>query len=193
MTRRDIVDAARVLFAEEGYTRTTVARIAERAGVSVQTIYDSLGSKAAIVRELNDRIDEEGDVEAVVTAMRAERDPRRVVELAFSISRNICGRCADIVKVTFTAAATDPELVEVGAEGMRRHRMGIRGTVAGLAALGALRHGVTEEHAAEVMAALSEPQVVFTFVDGYGWTVDQWHTWAVDAACALLLDLDDAP
>jgi AcrR family transcriptional regulator len=191
-TRRDIVEAARSLFAEIGYTRTTVAKIAERAGVSVQTIYDSVGSKGAIVGALNDRIDEEGEVAALAAAMQVEDDPRRIVELAYTIGYNISSRCEDIAKVTFTAAAVEPELAEVGAEGMRRHRGGMRGVAGRLASLGALRADVDVQRAADVLAAMSEPQVVFTFVDGYGWTYEQWFEWAVDAVCELLLDPDRA-
>src|SRR6478735_7304277 len=42
-TRRRVLDAARDLFVEQGYTTTTVAEIAATAEVSAQTIYKSLG------------------------------------------------------------------------------------------------------------------------------------------------------
>ena len=45
-TRRDIVQAARRLFAERGYAQTSVNDIAAEAGVALQTIYARLGSKA---------------------------------------------------------------------------------------------------------------------------------------------------
>ena len=61
-TRRDILNAARKLFAQKGYAATSVAEIAAAAGASVQTIYDSVGSKAELVSALNDLIDEEGGV-----------------------------------------------------------------------------------------------------------------------------------
>ena len=40
LTRDEILKAARRLFADRGYTRTTVRDIAEAAGVSSQTVYD---------------------------------------------------------------------------------------------------------------------------------------------------------
>ena len=49
VTRAAIVEAARALFAERGYARTSVAAVAERAGVALNTVYTSIGGKPALV------------------------------------------------------------------------------------------------------------------------------------------------
>ena len=57
-TRRDsrqprpglILASARRHFAAKGYARTSLKTIAADVGVSVQTIYDSVGAKADLVR-----------------------------------------------------------------------------------------------------------------------------------------------
>ena len=61
-TRDEILGAARALFAERGYANTSVKEVAARADVSVQTVYDSVGSKAELVRHLNDHIDAEAGI-----------------------------------------------------------------------------------------------------------------------------------
>ena len=61
-TRLEILGAARRQFALHGYAATSVKDIATEAGVSVQTVYDSVGSKAELVRRLNDLIDAEAGV-----------------------------------------------------------------------------------------------------------------------------------
>ncbi len=53
-TRERIVDAARDLFVEQGYARTTIADIARAADVAPQTVYWAFGSKAGLVREIRD-------------------------------------------------------------------------------------------------------------------------------------------
>ena len=53
-TRARIVDAARDLFVEQGYARTTIADIARAADVAPQTVYWAFGSKAGLVREIRD-------------------------------------------------------------------------------------------------------------------------------------------
>ena len=68
-TRREILRAARRLFAERGFASTSVQQIAEESGVAVQTIYSSIGSKAALVLALNDLIDEEAGVAGLAAGL----------------------------------------------------------------------------------------------------------------------------
>jgi AcrR family transcriptional regulator len=51
-TRRAVLDAARELFIERGYAVTTVADIARRARVAVDTVYATVGRKPALLREV---------------------------------------------------------------------------------------------------------------------------------------------
>ena len=44
-TRQEILDTAARLFAERGFAATSIKDIAAEAGVAVQTIYSSVGSK----------------------------------------------------------------------------------------------------------------------------------------------------
>src|SRR5215204_3120445 len=53
-TRRQIVEAARQLFAERGYVGTTIEAIAQAAGVAGETVYATFGSKRAILARLVD-------------------------------------------------------------------------------------------------------------------------------------------
>src|SRR3954451_9613741 len=78
-TREEILRAARRLFAERGYTRTSVRDVADAAGVSPQTVYDSIGSKPALVARLNDLIDEEAGIAQIAQAVSQWTDPLQVV------------------------------------------------------------------------------------------------------------------
>jgi len=49
-TRRRLLAAAKAEFAERGYAAATVIRIAERADVSVQTLYSNWGNKRNLLR-----------------------------------------------------------------------------------------------------------------------------------------------
>src|SRR3954451_18742035 len=48
-SRPDILDAAHRLFVERGYVATSIPAIAAEAGVAVQTIYNTVGSKRQIL------------------------------------------------------------------------------------------------------------------------------------------------
>lgn len=191
-TRQEILATARGLFAGNGYSGTSVAQIAAAAGVSVQTIYDSLGSKRAIVLALNDLIDEEGDVRALASAIPTSTDPIELLRIAATISRNINERCGDIVAALFSAAAVETEMREVRDESRRRHRAGIAGLTRRLASLEALRGDLDAETAADVIAAMTDPQVARTFVGEYGWTWDRWQEWTEAALIRLVLEAEPA-
>lgn len=186
-TGRDIVTSARRLFAAQGYAATSVAQIADGAEVSVQTIYDSVGSKRAIVRRLNDLVDEEGDVQALASQIPTTSDPVELIRIPVAISRNINERCEDIVGAVYSAASVEPEMEAVRDESRRRHREGIGRLAGRLNSLGALRRDLDAETAADVIAGLTDPQVARTFVFEYGWSWDRWHSWTVESLASLVL------
>ena len=49
-TRRRLVEAARELFVARGYAGTTIDAVAEAAGVSIRTVFLSVGSKAELLK-----------------------------------------------------------------------------------------------------------------------------------------------
>lgn len=53
-TREKVLDAARDLFNEIGYDETTIRAIAERAGVSVGSVFTSFASKAEVLSHVMD-------------------------------------------------------------------------------------------------------------------------------------------
>ena len=53
-TRRAVIDAALLLFSENGWAATTVPMIAAEAGVSVDTIYAVFGTKASLLMTVVD-------------------------------------------------------------------------------------------------------------------------------------------
>src|SRR5262245_23405607 len=80
-TRDDILRAARTRFAANGYAATSLKEIAADVGVSVQTVYDSVGTKPEIVRRLNDLLDTEADVAGIAAQLGTETDPSELVRV----------------------------------------------------------------------------------------------------------------
>ena len=52
MLRDRLLDAAAAVFAQEGWRKLTMAKVADRAGVSRQTVYNELGGKQQLAEEL---------------------------------------------------------------------------------------------------------------------------------------------
>ena len=186
-TRDEILRAARRLFAERGYAGTTVRDVAEAAGVSAQTVYDSVGSKQALVERLNDLIDQEANVGAIARAAAESGDPEIVVATPARVTRSILENCGDILHALVTGAAAEPELAAVLEEGHRRHTAGAASMVALIEKVGALAPSVDRAEAAETLAALADFRFALVLRDSYGWSLDRIEDWIAASSRALLL------
>lgn len=184
-TREDIVHAARVLFARNGYSGTSVEDIAREAGVAVQTIYSSLGSKRGILRDMNDLIDEEAGVGEMLPRMASAQDPEEILWLAVRIPRQFNERCGDILATLIGAQATEPEMAEINAEGARRHSRGERYLAERLKDY--LAPGLTLDRAAQYMEALTWVPVWMGLRDNFGMSFDEAEEWIFGALHMLVL------
>jgi AcrR family transcriptional regulator len=187
LTRDEILKAARRLFADRGYTRTSVRDIAEAAGVSAQTVYDSIGPKQALVARLNDLIDAEAGIAAIAGAAARSNDPHEVAGLSAAITRSILEHCADIISALVSGAAAEPALTIALDEGHRRHVDGAATSVRMLQQLNALGTTVDATTATETLAAITDFRFALMLRDNYGWSLDRIQTWMADTSKALLL------
>jgi AcrR family transcriptional regulator len=187
LTREEILGAARRLFAERGYSRTSVRDIAEAAGVSAQTVYDSVGSKQALVVRLNDVIDAEAGIMAIGRDLAAATDPAVVVAGPAKVTRAVLEHCGDIVHALVTGAAAEPALEAALAEGQRRHTDGAARVVAMLRDLDALDPALDPDAAIGTLAVLSDVRFALVLREGYGWSLDQVESWIAQTSRSALL------
>jgi AcrR family transcriptional regulator len=186
-TRADILRAARGLFAERGYAATSVKDVAGEAGVSVQTVYDSVGSKADLVRQLNDHLDSEVGIGEIARAIPTETDPQALVAIPARISCALVAKCSDILHATASGSAAEPALARVAAVGFQRHVDGVARLAGRLEALGALRPGLSVEAAASSITVITDVWFVLRLVDEYGWLIDECEAWMVDTLTRAVL------
>ena len=190
-TRLEILGAARRHFAAKGYAATSLKEIAADAGVSVQTVYDSVGSKPDLVRRLNDLVDVEAGVGEIAMTIGTESDPAVLVGIPAKITRRIVERCDDLVRASFDGARAEPDLAPLTEEAGRRHRGGAKVVAGRLAALKALEPGLTVDAAANTIAALSDIRLALILIDDHGFDLDRLEEWiATTTARAVLPHLD---
>jgi AcrR family transcriptional regulator len=188
-TRAEILGAARRLFVANGYAATSLKGIAAEAGVSVQTVYDSVGSKADLVRRLNDLIDDEAQVGEIARALPTETDPVAVARISATVTRRIVERCGDIIRISLDGSRNEAGLASILDEGGRRHRAGAQRVAERLAALDALRSGVGVADAAMSIAALSDVRLALVLIDDHDLDLDAVEEWiAGTTARAVLSD-----
>ena len=115
-TRRAVLTAARELFTTTGYAGTTVADIARLAGVSVDTVYTSVGRKPELLLAVHDMALGGGDEPVAaegrdyVAAIRAADGARAKLEVyALALGERLpLGRAAGRVAAGGGASATRP-------------------------------------------------------------------------------------
>jgi len=109
--RREILDAAALVFGELGYESATLAHVAERAGVSPGTVQHYFGTKGALFREvMSDRFFAgAAEDEAMLISHRGDHAEllRRLVERMWT-RLNRPGS-ADLLLVGMASAANHPE------------------------------------------------------------------------------------
>jgi AcrR family transcriptional regulator len=182
VTRHRIVTAAGELFIRDGYLQTTMADIARRAGVAVQTLYLSFGSKVAVLTAALD-VAIAGDDEPVpvldrpwFARVRAEPDGPAALSVFVRAATEIIERVYPLYAATRDASA-DPELAEV-LDRNKRLRFLTHGTVTGeLAARAGFNDRLPVERATEIVYTLLSQETYGLLVVDHGWSVPDWSDW----------------
>jgi AcrR family transcriptional regulator len=114
-TRAQVLAAASACFEETGWAGTTVAAIAERAGVAVETVYSGFGSKKELLRQVID-VAVVGDTESVPLVERevftrlGEGGREARIDAGIQMVTDIHERLAKVWRTVGEAAASDPEI-----------------------------------------------------------------------------------
>jgi AcrR family transcriptional regulator len=186
-TRRRIAASAMELFAADGFRATTIAAIADRAGVAVPTVYAAFGSKGAIVKALMSEFERAADVADWNARIQAEDDPARKLMLFARWSADIFTTSRAVI-LAAAGATSDPAIVELKAEGDRRRRAGSRRLVATLAAAGALAPGLSRTRATDRAWALSGLELYLAMTVECRWSPASYAEWLGELLVDQLLD-----
>ena len=179
-TRMLIIDAAAELFATDGYARTTVRAIAERAGVAADTVYAIFGSKVRVLTAvLESRLAPAGEASVMerpeAHGVRDELDQRRQLHRFANDIAGVLARVRPVYDVLRTASAVEPEVGLVFAEREQLRLARTREVAGWFARRGPLR--LPQDRAAEVIWVLASPEVARMLCDVLGWTQAQHADW----------------
>jgi AcrR family transcriptional regulator len=192
-TRQRIIDVARELVVERGYRATTIAAIAERADVNVATVYELVGRKPVLLKELveqalsgTDRAVAGAD-RGYVAAMRNETDAAEKLAIYAAAVRAIQARLAPLFIALRDASSTEHEAATVWREISDRRAENMRLLVADLAATGRLRPELSIDDAADTIWAMNSSELYVLLTNERGWTPERFERWLADSWCRLLL------
>ncbi|HVT77503.1 MAG TPA: helix-turn-helix domain-containing protein [Acidimicrobiales bacterium] len=190
-TRSAVVVAARDLFLEQGYGRTTIAEVAARAGVSVETIYAAFGNKATLLHRAWD-ITVGGDDEDIVLherpevrALRAEPDLAKRLMLHAAFSTRTAERIAPFQLMVQSAAGADAAAAAMLEEMGRQRLAGLSVMAKEAAATGQL--AVTEDECRDVVWSMTDGVLWHRLVNERGWTSERFAAWLGALWVAMLV------
>jgi AcrR family transcriptional regulator len=196
-TRRRLLAAAKAEFAERGYAAATVIRIAERADMSVQTLYSNWGNKRNLLRAVMESSvtgDEDvplvpGQPPAIITATidpADAADPRKVLAHLSRQYRLLTERAAVGWQTYRDGAAVDPDIAADWQQLSDLRRRAFHAFFARIPT-GALRAGLSNAAAADTAWVIASPDTHDLLVRQAGYSYDQLENWTRSTLSAALL------
>src|SRR5215207_9696887 len=186
-TQWRIMKAAYALFCERGYAATTMAQIAEAAGVAVQTVYFTFHTKPVLLSRAYE-VAVGGEDEPLIperqpwhAEMLAAPDITDALRAFVTGSGEIMRRVTPLYSAARVAAGADAEAARVMAFNEHGRAAGYREDLGLLRTKAELRAGLSPERATDLLLLFVGPDVYRALVDGRGWTHEEWIEWAVSA------------
>jgi len=191
-TRDAVLLAARELFTTEGYG-CPIARIAERAGVAVDTVYTSVGPKPALVLAVIDMV--LGDADRPLPAeqrdyvqrVRAAAGARDKIAIYAAALAHVLPVVAPLQSALRDAGRTDPGCAEVWAQLEERRAGNMLLFAQDLRATGELRGDLDDQQVADIVWSTNSAEY-FTLLERRGWSPQRIGRHLADVWTRTLID-----
>lgn len=194
LARSRILTAASALFLDKGYLGTTLAAIAGEAGVSVQTVYNVIGGKPAVLKAAYDVLLAGDDepipmvdrpiYQAIATAPTAAE----CLALYAGLARGIAERTTPLMRMARAQASTgDRDLTEYLKTLDGELAFGCRYMAGHLAEKFGLRAGLDPESAADILWSINGSDLSHRLVNEREWGWDRYEQWLATTLTDLLI------
>ena len=168
--------------------------IADTAGVSVDTVYKTFGSKIGLLKEVFDVTIGGDDAPMLLLdragpqALREETDQRVQVRMLAAGVTGQLERIRPLDDILRSAAAVDPVAAALREDiQVRQRRTAMRTIVGWIAARGPLRDNLAVNRAAQVVWTLTSPEVHLMMRDTGGWSESSYRAWLEQALADSIL------
>ena len=189
-TRRVIVEASGRLFRSRGFVGTTLETIAAESGVAVQTVYNSVGNKAALLSAVLDSAASNPGGAQALEFMREQSDLApdlaTLLEVLADWFAEVNQRTADVFAIISQAAAVDAEVATLetdrGLQRLRRYSE----AAARVRERGGLTSGMTDAQAAAAIWSTAHPHTYRVLTRELGWSPAAYREWVLKTLTAAL-------
>jgi AcrR family transcriptional regulator len=181
-TRARIVAAASELFAAEGYARTTLAKIAEAAGVSALTVQGH-GPKAALLIAASEYAAVGVSGEENILNLDAGRnllavhDRDEALDAAIAFATGVHERSAHLTSAVIAAASSDAELDRYLTDLLASITLQIRRILEVYRDRAWIRSDITFDELVETAAVLVSVDTYLRITHRDGWSVAAYQSW----------------
>jgi len=192
-TQVQVVEAARKLFIEQGYSGTSINLIAQEGGVAPETVYSLFGNKKAVLSRVVD-VAVVGDGEPIPLLVRdqireveEETVQSRQIQMFAKRMQLIMSRVAPMFEVMRGAAKTEPEIDTILKKYLDGRMQGMGYFIDCIMANGPLRKNLDKQTAVETTWALTSAEIYNLFMKDRGWSSEEYEFWLTETLTRLLL------
>lgn len=186
-TRTRIVEAARTLFLNQGYDKTTVDAIATEAGVAGQTVYAAFRSKRGLLAAILDRARFGERYQELIRQSYGITEPVARLRLIAQIATQILSAEEAEATLLRGAGVVAPELAKMGRT-MERHRLEVHEkNVQLLIDGGRLRPELDAAKAQDILWALTSRELYTMMVVERHWSASDYEEWLATLLIRALL------
>jgi AcrR family transcriptional regulator len=189
-TRRRIIEAACELLSQAGYPDVSLDQIADRAGISRQTIYVQFGSKRGVLQAVAEHIERASYGKGMVEGARDSTDAAHDLRYAPHYQMEFFSLNAPLLRTFYAQAASDPDFQAVWEDRLNERRRAIHILVEMLARAGRLSEAWSVDDATDWIWSLTDFQRYNELALQRGWPPEKLALKLQESIEALLL-LDD--
>ncbi|GAA4097840.1 TetR/AcrR family transcriptional regulator [Nonomuraea soli] len=175
-TREALLNAARRLIEEEGFEATTMAAVAERAGVSTRALYLHFSSRGDLLTTLYRHLGATEDIQASLDRVWNSPDAVSAVEEWAHHLARVHPRIMAVSRAVQAACRTDPDAAAMHEAAMRGWHLGSTRLMTWLADEGALAPPWTAGSAADMLWGLMSWDLLERLTVDKGWPAEKYGT-----------------
>lgn len=187
LSRAKILEIAKLLFMKEGYENTTIAQLAQGAGVSEPTIYALFKSKLGVLRAIMDECFPESDHASLVESGKIEKSPQKRLAIAAKIARRIYDAETSQITLLQGAHVLSPELKLLEQEREERRYERLAATMSAMYSEKLIDENLTRSKALDIFWALTGRDLYRQLVIERKWLPDLYEEWLAETLSRLLL------
>ncbi len=192
-SQTQIIEAARELFVENGYSGVSIEAIARKAKASPVTIYSVFKNKRTVLsRAMDLAAGTDGSpipimLRSYIQEVASEKNQHRQIQMFANRMKMFFSQIAPLVEVLRDAAKTEPDIKKLLNKYLDDRYQGMSFFIDCLQANGPLRSGLSKLTAVETIWTLASADVYNLLVQVRGWSGEDYEIWLSETLGRLLL------